>query len=129
MRILAKNSIINKLSLSPTISRFSNTFFIVCIDDKSKIQFFKHIAVLKHSSFLSFFDFSDSYVCFLNIDEFINQLKMCLMHIKPGEDDGTNLFLGYIYEGIFLNIYNPNLINFVANVGEHLNAKHCQALS
>ena len=96
-----------------TLGRFNNTFLIVCIDDKNTINFYKNISLLRHSSFISFlkwFKFSDSYVCFFDSHEFIGFLKIYFEHIKISPKDGTNMILGLVYNGIFINIFNVNLI-------------------
>jgi len=112
-RILAKNSIINQLSIPKTIGRFDNTFFLVCIDDVNTIKFYNNIIMLKHSSFIKFikyFNFSDSYVCFFNEYGFIDLLKIYLSHVKLSPNDGINMILGYVFNGFFINIFNINLI-------------------
>lgn len=96
-----------------TISRFDNTFFLLCIDDFNTINFYNMIAVLRHASFLKFvkyFNFSDSYVCFFDESGFVNLLKIYLSHIKSNANDGTNMLLGYVYNGLFVNVFNTNLI-------------------
>lgn len=113
MRILAKNSILNRLSLSQTFSRFDNTFFVICVDDFKTIHFYKNIVKFNHSSLLRNFKLSDSYLCFLNINDFSTQLQFCIKHLKTNVDDGTNAIIGYIYKGIFINFIN---IVFVENL-------------
>jgi len=93
-----------------TLSRFDNTFVVMYIDEKSTIKFINHIIKFKHALFLRKFNFSDSYVCFLNIDNFIEHLRYFYFHIKNLSLDGTNIILSYVYKGIFLNLYNLNLI-------------------
>ena len=120
LRILAKNSIINQLSFPLTISRFDNTFFIVCIDDVNTIDFYNNIIVLKHSSFIKFakyfnFNFSDSYVCFFDGYGFIDLLKMYLSHITLTPNDGTNMFFGYVCNGLFVNIFYINLVQNIVS--------------
>ena len=117
-RILAKKSIINQLSFPLTINKYDNTFFILCIDDVNTIQFFNNIVMLKHSSFLKFikcFNFSDSYVCFFNIQRFIDLLRISLLHFKQNTNDGVNMLFGFIYNGLFINIFNINLIENILN--------------
>jgi len=109
MRILSKNSIINRLSLSPTLSKFNNTFLVVCIDDTQTINFFKKIVLFRHASLLGSFNFSDSYICFFDVSEFLFYLKICLEHFKIN-DEGVNLIFSCVYDGIFVNIFNNVLI-------------------
>ena len=93
-----------------TLSRFNNTFIIMYFDDISAIKFINIINKFKHVSYLRKFKFSDSYVCFLNIDNFIDHLKHFFLHIKDTSIDGKNILLSYVYHGIFINLYNLNLI-------------------
>jgi hypothetical protein len=113
LRILAKNSIINQLRFPMTISRFDNTFFILCIDDVNTINFYNNIIMLKHASFIKFvkyFNFSDSYICFFDGYGFVDLLKIYLSHVKLNPKDGTNMILGYVFNGLFVNVFNISLI-------------------
>jgi hypothetical protein len=113
MRLLRKDIIINRLSLIPTISRFENTFIILCLDDITTIKFFNYVSFVRHASFFRKFefDFSDAYLCFFNNNTFLEQLRWFFLHISSTPIEGTNTLLAYSYRGIFLNMYNKMLIN------------------
>jgi len=113
--IFSKNVVFNSRDLISTFSRFNNSFIVLCFDDLDSIKFFNLIVKFKHSSILKQFNLSDSYLCFLNVDDFISNLSNFFSHLK-GSVDGKNLLLAYVYDGIFMNIYNFNLMeNLLAN--------------
>jgi len=93
-----------------TFRRFNNTFVVMCIDDLSTIKFFNIVSVVKHASFLRMFNLSDTQICFLKIDKFFDHLNHFLMHLKNLSIDGQNALLLYVFNGIFINLYNINLI-------------------
>jgi len=113
--IFSKNVVFNRIELIVTLSRFNNSFVILCFDDLYSIKFLDIIVKFKHASILKGFNFSDSYLCFLNVDDFISNLSRFFLHLRDSLD-GKNLLLAYVHDGMFLNIYNFNLIqNLLAN--------------
>lgn len=123
MRILAKNSITNKLSFPMIISRFNHTFFIVCMDDINTINFYKNITLFRHSSFINFikwFRFSDAYVCFFDFYGFIDLLRIYSSHFIASPKDGTNMILGFVFNGSFINIFNTGLVENILSKSNYL---------
>jgi len=110
MRIFSKDVVINRLSLILTFSRFNNTFIVMFMDDLSTIKFFNNISLFKHSLFLRKLKFSDAYVCFFKNNLFFDHLNYFSVHLKNSINDGQNMLLSYVYNGIFVNLYNINLI-------------------
>jgi hypothetical protein len=117
MRLLGKNIIVNRLSLFPTISCFEKTFCIICIDDSKSMPILKKVKAFKHASFIKplGLNFSDAYICFLQKDEFFNQLKLVHSHLITSLSDGTNMMLAFSYKGQFFNIYNKYLFTAIVS--------------
>jgi hypothetical protein len=123
MRILAKNSITNKLSFPLIISRFNHTFFVVCMDDINTINFYKNITLFKHSSYINFikwFRFSDAYVCFFDSYGFIDLLRIYLAHFLASPKDGINMILGFVFNGSFVNMFNTSLVENILSKSNYL---------
>jgi len=110
MRIFSKDVVINRLSLILTFSRFNNTFIVMFLDDLSTIKFLNSISIFKHALFLRKLKFSDAYVCFFKVNVLFDHLNYFLAHFKNSINDGQNMLLSYVFNGIFINLHNINLI-------------------